>query len=221
MKAANTSKTATCCTTTTSESASPHVLPPLPYAGNALEPVISAKTLSFHHDKHHKNYVDTLNKLVIGTEYEGLPLEIIITRTAGKPDSSAIYNNAAQIWNHTFYWNSMKPQGGGDPPAALKKRIEASFGNTDACKKELLSAAISQFGSGWAWLVLDGEKIRVIKTPNADTPLTMDVKPLLAIDVWEHAYYLDCQNRRADYVNGVLDKLINWDFVLRNIGGSP
>lgn len=200
-----------------SEPATPYVLPPLPYAENALEPVISAKTIGVHYGKHHKTYVDNLNKLIAGTEYAGFSLEDIIAGTAGRPENAAIFNNAAQIWNHTFYWNSMKPQGGGEPPAALKKKIEASFDSVDACKNELSAAAVSQFGSGWAWLVLDGEKIKVIKTSNADTPLTMNFKPLLTVDVWEHAYYLDCQNRRADYVNAVLDKLINWDFALRNV----
>ena len=198
------------------QAASPHVLPPLPYAENALEPVITANTISFHYGKHHKAYVDNLNKLVAGTEYADLSLEKIITGTARRPEKAAIFNNAAQIWNHTFYWNSMKPKGGGEPPAALKQRIDASFGSVDACKKELAGAAVSQFGSGWAWLVLDGDKLKIVKTANADTPLTTGVKPLLTIDVWEHAYYLDCQNRRADYVNAVLDKLINWEFALQN-----
>ena len=202
----------------TAQAASPHVLPLLPYAENALEPVITANTISFHYGKHHKAYVDNLNKLVAGTEYADLSLEKIITGTAGRPEKTAIFNNAAQIWNHTFYWNSMKPKGGGEPPAALKQRIEASFGSVDACKKELAGAAVSQFGSGWAWLVLDGNKLKVVKTANADTPLTTGVKPLLTIDVWEHAYYLDYQNRRADYVNAVLDKLINWEFALQNAG---
>jgi len=196
--------------------ASPHVLPPLPYAENALEPVITAKTMSFHYGKHHKGYVDNLNKLIAGTEYAGLSLEKIITSTAGRPEKTAIFNNAAQTWNHTFYWKSMTPKGGGEPPAALKQRIEASFGSVDACKKELASAAVSQFGSGWAWLVLDGGKLKVVKTANAEVPLTTGMKPLLCIDVWEHAYYLDYQNRRADYVNAVLDKLINWEFALQN-----
>ncbi len=200
-----------------SEPATPYVLPPLPYAENALEPVISAKTIGVHYGKHHKTYVDNLNKLIAGTEYAGFSLEDIIAGTAGRPENAAIFNNAAQIWNHTFYWNSMKPQGGGEPPAALKNIIEASFGSVAACKKELSNVAVSQFGSGWAWLVLDGDKVKVIKTSNADTPLTMNLKPLLTVDVWEHAYYLDCQNRRADYVNAVLDKLINWDFALRNV----
>jgi len=196
--------------------ASPLVLPPLPYAENALEPIITAKTMSFHYGKHHKAYVDNLNKLIAGTEYAALSLEKIITSTAGKPEKAAIFNNAAQNWNHTFYWKSMSPKGGGEPPAALKSKIEAAFGSVDACKKELASTAVSQFGSGWAWLVLEGDKLKVVKTANADNPLTTGMKPLLTIDVWEHAYYLDYQNRRADYVNAVLDKLINWEFALQN-----
>jgi len=196
--------------------ASPLVLPTLPYAENALEPIITNKTMSFHYGKHHKAYVDNLNKLIAGTEYAALSLEKIVTSTAGKPEKAAIFNNAAQNWNHTFYWKSMSPKGGGEPPAALKSKIEAAFGSVDACKKELASTAVSQFGSGWAWLVLDGDKLKVVKTANADNPLTTGMKPLLTIDVWEHAYYLDYQNRRADYVNAVLDKLINWEFALQN-----
>jgi Fe-Mn family superoxide dismutase len=194
------------------------VLAALPYAENALEPVITAKTLSFHYGKHHKGYVDNLNKLISGSDYSDLPLDEIIKGTFGRPERSAIFNNAAQTWNHTFYWNSLKPAGGGEPPKALLQKIEASFGSLEACKKEFSSAAVSQFGSGWAWLVLDGDKIKVIKTANAENPLTMGVKPLLTIDVWEHAYYLDYQNRRVDYANAVLDKLINWEFALQNAG---
>ncbi|MEW6039109.1 MAG: superoxide dismutase [Pseudomonadota bacterium] len=200
------------------KAASPHSLPPLPYAENALEPVISAKTIGFHYGKHHKGYVDNLNKLVAGTEYADAPLEKIITDTAGKADKALIFNNAAQVWNHTFYWRSLRPKGGGEPPAALKRKIEVSFGSVDACKKEIANAAVSQFGSGWAWLVLNGDKLEIIKTANADTPLTSGTKPLLAIDVWEHAYYLDYQNRRADYVSAVLDKLVNWEFASQNAG---
>jgi Fe-Mn family superoxide dismutase len=198
--------------------APPIVLPPLPYAENALEPVLTAKTLSFHYGKHHKAYVDNLNKLIAGTQYATLSLEKIITSTAGKPEKAAIFNNAAQIWNHTFYWNSLSPKGGGEPPAALKHKIEASFGSVDAFKKEFAAAAVSQFGSGWAWLILEDGKLKVVKTFNAETPLTTGKKPLLTIDVWEHAYYLDYQNRRPDYVNAVLDKLINWEFALQNVG---
>jgi superoxide dismutase, Fe-Mn family len=197
---------------------SPLVLPPLPYAENALEPVITARTIGFHHGKHHKAYVDNLNKLVAGTEYAALSLEKIIAATAGQPEKSAIFNNAAQIWNHTFYWQSMRAKGGGEPPAVLKQKMEASFGSVDACKKELAATAVSQFGSGWAWLVLAGDKLKVVKTANADVPLTTGMKPLLTVDVWEHAYYLDYQNRRADYVSAVLDKLINWEFALQNAG---
>lgn len=194
----------------------PHVLPPLPYADNALEPIISANTLGFHYGKHHKTYVDNLNKLVTATDLADLSLEEVITATAGKADKVGIFNNAAQIWNHTFYWNSLSPKGGGEPPAALKQKIEAAFGSVDACKKELATAATTQFGSGWAWLVKDGDKLQVVKTGNADLPLTKGMKPLLTIDVWEHAYYLDYQNRRPDYVNAVLDKLINWGFAADN-----
>jgi len=193
-------------------------LPPLPYAENALEPVITAKTLSFHYGKHHKAYVDNLNKLITGTDYSDLALEEIIKGAVGRPERAAIFNNAAQIWNHTFYWNSLSPKGGGDPPAALKHKIEASFSSVDAFKKELAAAAVSQFGSGWAWLVLEDGKLKVVKTANAENLLTTGKKPLLTIDVWEHAYYLDYQNRRPDYVNAVLDKLINWEFALQNVG---
>jgi Fe-Mn family superoxide dismutase len=197
--------------------AAPITLPPLPYAENALEPIISAKTLGFHYGKHHKTYVDNLNKLIAGTDFANLSLENIITKTAGQADHMPIFNNAAQTWNHTFYWKSMKLNGGGEPPDALKGKIEASFGSVDACKKELASTAVSQFGSGWAWLVIDGTQLKVVKTPNANMPMAVGLKPLLVIDVWEHAYYLDYQNRRADYVNAVLDKLINWEFALQNV----
>jgi superoxide dismutase, Fe-Mn family len=196
----------------------PQVLPPLPYAQNALDPVISANTIGFHYGKHHQGYVDTLNKLIAGTELAALSLEKIIAETAGRPDKVAIFNNAAQSWNHTFYWRSLRPRGGGDPPAAMKQKIEASFGSLAACQKELATAAAARFGSGWAWLVLDAGKLKVITTGNAETPLTKGLKPLLTIDVWEHAYYLDYQNRRADYVKAVLDKSINWGFAVENLG---
>jgi superoxide dismutase, Fe-Mn family len=195
-----------------------HALPPLPYAENALDPVISANTIRVHYGKHHKGYIDTLNELIAGTDLANLSLEKLIARTAGKADEVAIYNNAAQTWNHTFYWSSLRPRGGGEPPKMLKQKIEASFGNLDACKRELATAATTEFGSGWAWLVLEDDKLKVVKTGNADTPLAGDVRPLLTIDVWEHAYYLDYQNRRADYVAAVLDKLINWGFAADNLG---
>jgi len=193
-------------------------LPPLPWADNALDPVISANTISFHYGKHHKTYVDNINKMIVGTEFAELPLEKIISASAGKADKAGIFNNAAQTWNHTFYWHSLSPKGGGEPPAALKEKIEASFGSVADLKKELSAAAVSQFGSGWAWLVADGDKLKILKTGNAETPLTQAVKPLLTIDVWEHAYYLDYQNKRADHVNAVLDKLINWEFAAENLG---
>jgi len=194
------------------------VLPPLPYEQGALDPIISAKTLSFHYGKHHKGYVDNLNKLIAGTEFAEMPLEKIIKATSGQTDHVAIFNNAAQAWNHTFYWRSMKPKGGGEPPAELKRHMESSFGSVEACKKELTSAAVGQFGSGWAWLIQDGEKLKVVKTGNANTPLAQGQKPLLTIDVWEHAYYLDYQNRRADYVGALIDKLANWAFATENLG---
>jgi Fe-Mn family superoxide dismutase len=200
------------------EKAALHVLPPLPYAENALDPVITANTIGYHYGKHHKGYVDTLNKLIAGTSLADLSLEDLIAETAGKADKVAILHNAEQAWNHAFYWRSLRPKGGGKPPVALKQKIEASFDNLDACKKALATAATAQFGSGWAWLVLEADKLKVVKTGNAETPLTKGVKRLLTIDVWEHAYYLDYQNRRADYVNAVLDKLINWDFAAANLG---
>jgi superoxide dismutase, Fe-Mn family len=196
----------------------PFSLPALPYADNALDPVISSNTLGFHHGKHHQAYVDNLNKAVAGTPYAEMPLEAIIAATYGVAERTAIYNNAAQHWNHSFYWRSLKAQGGGEPPVALKQRIEAAFGSVDACRKELLGAATTQFGSGWAWLVQEGDRLSVVKTGNADAPLRGGQRPLLAIDVWEHAYYLDYQNRRADYVNGVLGKLIDWGFAAGNLG---
>jgi len=201
-----------------SEAAALHALPPLPYAEDALDPVISARTIGFHYGKHHKGYVDTLNKLIAGTELEGLSLEKVIAATAGKADKTAIFNNAAQTWNHSFYWRSLRPKGGGEPPRALMQKIEASFGSLETCKKELATAATTQFGSGWAWLVQEVDGLKVVKSGNAETPLTGKSKPLLTIDVWEHAYYLDYQNRRADYVNAVLDKLINWGLAAENLG---
>ena len=196
----------------------PIVLPPLPYADNALAPVISANTIGFHYGRHHRGYLDNLNKLIGGTAFADMPLEKIVAATAGKADQTAIFNNAAQTWNHTFYWQSLRPGGGSEPPAALKQRIEAAFGSVDACRKELSAAAVGQFASGWAWLVADRGTQKVVRTGNADTPLTSGLTPLLTIDVWEHAYYLDYQNRRADYVNAVIDKLLNWEFAAKNLG---
>jgi len=192
-------------------------LPPLPYAQDALAPVISAETLSFHYGKHHKAYVDNLNKLVAGTELADTPLEKVIAATAGKPDKAGVFNNAAQIWNHTFFWNSLKPNGGGAPTGAVASGIESAFGSFDNFKKEFANAAMTQFGSGWAWLVADKGTLKVVKTPNAETPITSGLTPLVTIDVWEHAYYLDYQNRRADFVSAVIDKLLNWEFANANL----
>ena len=192
-------------------------LPPLPYADNALEPVISANTISFHYGKHHKTYVDNLNNLVKGTDLESATLESIVNATAGKADKAPVFNNAAQVWNHTFYWHSMKPHGGGKPSGKLAQMIDAAFGNYDEFRKQFSATTVSQFGSGWGWLVVDGGALKVVKTGNAEVPFTKGQKPLLTIDVWEHAYYLDHQNKRAAYVDAVIDRLLNWDFAAANL----
>jgi Fe-Mn family superoxide dismutase len=166
--------------------------------------------------KHHKDYVDKLNKLIEGTPFADLSLEDLIVRTAGKPEHTAIFNNAAQAWNHAFYWHSLAPKGGNNIPTVLNEKIRASFGTRATLKDQLAKSAIEQFGSGWAWLALDGSDLHVTKTGNSDEPLPKHLKPLLTIDVWEHAYYLDYQNRRADYVHAVLEQLINWEFAAEN-----
>ena len=194
----------------------PFSLPPLPYADTALEPLISANTLSFHYGKHHKAYVDNLNKLVEGKDLATMTLEQIINLSAGKADMAGVFNNAAQVWNHTFYWNSMKPNGGGKPTGALAAAIDKDLGGYDKFKTDLSAAAMTQFGSGWAWLVSDAGTLKIVKTGNAEVPLTKGQKPLLTIDVWEHAYYLDYQNLRAKYVETLIDKLLNWDFANAN-----
>ena len=186
-------------------------LPALPYAKNALEPHISENTLNFHYGKHHNAYVVNLNKLIVGTKFEGKSLEEIVKNSDG-----GIFNNAAQVWNHTFYWNSMKPNGGGKPTGELLAKIEADFGSYENFVAEFKTAGATQFGSGWAWLVLENGKLKVIKTANAQTPLTTNAKPLLTMDVWEHAYYLDFQNARPSYIETFLEKLVNWDFVAEN-----
>ncbi|WP_045221953.1 superoxide dismutase [Desulfonatronum thioautotrophicum] len=203
---------------TTASQTTPFVLEPLPYADNTLEPVITAQTIGYHYGKHHQTYVDKLNDLIPGTEYAGMGLEQIISIASDRDPDVAIFNNAAQVWNHNFYWKSMRRDGGGEPPVMLKQQIEASFGSVAECKKQLTKAAVSQFGSGWAWLVLEAEQLKVVKTANAGVPFTAGQIPLLTIDVWEHAYYLDYQNRRAAYVEAVLDKLVNWEFALENMG---
>lgn len=195
---------------------SPFVLAPLPFADDALEPVISARTLSFHYDKHHRGYLNNLNRLVENTPYAKMPLDEIVRQTAGQQDKIGLFNNAAQTWNHSFYWNCLKP-GGGEIPLTLRAKMEADFGGVEACKKELAQAAVTQFASGWAWLIAENGRLKVVKTSNAETPLSTDAVPLLTIDVWEHAYYLDYQNRRADHVADVIDKLLNWEFAAENL----
>ena len=187
-------------------------LPPLPYAENALEPVITANTLSFHYGKHHKAYVDNLNKLVAGTEYEAAPLEKIIKETAGKADKAGIFNNAAQIWNHTFYWHSMRGNGGGKPSGKLAQMIDADLGGYDTFKKDFAANAVSQFGSGWGWLVFDSGKLKIVTTPNQDNPISQGQYPILGNDVWEHAYYLKYQNKRPDYLAAWWNT-VNWEEV--------
>ena len=194
-------------------------LSPLPYADDALAPTVSAKTISFHYGKHHAGYVKTLNGLVAGTKYEGLSLEEIVAASRDAGDT-AVFNNAAQIWNHDFYWRSLSSAGkGGEPSTELLAAINASFGSLDACKTALADAAEKRFGSGWAWLLAKDGKIVVESTPNAETPCgKAGVKPLLVIDVWEHAYYLDWQNQRAAYVKAVVDGHLDWLSASRRFG---
>lgn len=191
----------------------------LPYKADALEPYISEKTIRFHYGKHHAGYVKKLNQMIKGTAYTVLDIEAIIQKTYGSPGETGIFNNAAQVFNHTFYWKSMKPGGGGVPDGIIAEKINADFGSYDAFKKAFASAALSQFGSGWAWLVKDGNTLKIIKTSNADTPVAQGLIPLLTVDVWEHAYYLDYQNRRADYIDAYLEHLVNWEFAETNLAG--
>ncbi len=195
-------------------------LPDLPYSKDALAPHISADTLDFHHGKHHKTYVDKANAALEGSAYEGLSLEETVAKSWAAKDMG-MFNNAAQIWNHTFYWNSMSPNGGGKPTGALAEAIDASFGSYDNFVKEFTGAGATQFGSGWAWLVAKDGKLEVRKTLNAETPLTEEgVTPLLTMDVWEHAYYLDYQNRRPDYMGAFLENLVNWEFAAKNFAAA-
>ena len=203
--------------TSPSPAAPAFVLQLLPYAEHALEPLISAATVQLHHRQHQRGYIEALNQLVAATPFAEMSLTQLVLATAGDPQQSAVFNNAAQAWNHAFYWRSLRPPGGGAPPLALRSRIDASFGGLAALKDQLRDAAVAQFGSGWVWLVSDGVRLRVMKTGNAGNPLTAQLKPLLAIDVWEHAYYLDYQNRRRDYLDAVLEHLINWDFAADNL----
>ena len=187
-------------------------LPPLPWAEDALAPHISAETIEYHYGKHHKTYVDNLNKAVDGTPDADLSLEDVILKAEGP-----LFNNSAQVWNHTFFWNGLTPNGGGAPSGAVADRISADFGSYDEFRTQLTQAGITQFGSGWAWLIDNGGKLEVIKTANADLPLKHGQKALWTIDVWEHAYYIDYRNARPKFIDVVLDNLINWDFVNQNL----
>ncbi len=195
-------------------------LPALPYDYNALDPYISKSTLEFHHDKHHAAYVSKFNQAIQGTDWDQMPIEKVIQAIAGDADKTAIFNNAAQAWNHTFYWNSMKPGGGGMPSGELMKKIEADFGGFESFAEAFKNAGATQFGSGWAWLVLEGRTLKVTKTLNADNPLTQGQVPLLTMDVWEHAYYLDYQNKRPDYIETFLGNLVNWEFAAQNLAAA-
>ncbi len=190
---------------------------PLPYPMNALEPQMSARTLEFHHGKHHKAYVDNANKMLQDTPLANKPLEEVIQATAKDESKQGLFNNVAQIWNHNFFWKSMRPKGGGRPTSELARAIEETFGSYDKFREQFKTAGATQFGSGWAWLVFDNGKLRVIKTPNAINPLVQGMKALLTYDVWEHAYYLDYQNRRPDFIDAFIDHLVNWDFAAENL----
>ena len=195
-------------------------LPDLPYAADALEPHMSAQTFSFHHAKHHAAYVTNLNNLIKGTDLETKSLEEVILASAGDASKVGIFNNSAQVWNHTFFWNCMKPNGGGKPTGAIAEKIDADLGGYDKFVEEFKAAATTQFGSGWAWLVLENGKLKIVKTGNADLPMAHGMTALLTVDVWEHAYYLDYQNRRPDFVQAFLDHLVNWDFVNQNLAAA-
>jgi len=198
----------------------PIELPDLPYSHDALEPTISARTLQTHHGKHHRAYVDKTNALVKGTDLEGRALAPLVVesarRAAANPAMTPLFNNAAQAWNHAFYWSSLRPQGGRGPQGALGARLRTAFGDAAGFAEAFKSAATGHFGSGWAWLVLDGAALKIVTTSNADSPIVHGQAPLLVIDVWEHAYYLDHQERRAAYVAGVVDHLLNWEFAQQN-----
>jgi Fe-Mn family superoxide dismutase len=188
-------------------------LPALPWAQDALAPHISAETIEYHYGKHHAGYVTKLNAAIEGTDLASKSLVDIVREGGGT------FNNAAQVWNHTFYWNSIKPGGGGQPSGAIADAINGSFGSYDKFREEFSNAAATQFGSGWAWLVAEGDKLAIKKTPNAETPITTSAKPLLTIDVWEHAYYIDYRNARPNYIKTFLDSLVNWDFANQNLNG--
>ncbi|MGL9682194.1 MAG: superoxide dismutase [Wolbachia sp.] len=197
-------------------------LPELPYDKTALEPYISARTLDFHYDKHHRWYLNKLNELIKNTDYQQAKIDELIMKVYVKSDKIPVFNNAAQVWNHTFYWNSMKKNGGGNPhnDSLLAKKIQDDIGGFDKFYEGFLCQGVEQFGSGWVWLVLEKGKLKITKTSNADLPLIHGQVPLLTMDVWEHAYYLDCQSRRIDYIKVFLDHLINWDFAEENLRKS-
>lgn len=192
----------------------PFKLPELPYSKDSLEPHMSSETFSFHHEKHHNAYVQNLNKLLAEDSMKDMSLEEIIRSSAKDSSKAGIFNNAAQIWNHSFFWHSMKPNGGGQPPVELLKKIESDFGSYETFVEKFKTAGATQFGSGWAWLVYDPSdaKLKVVKTPNAETPIVGDQIPMLTCDVWEHAYYIDYQNKRPDYLSVFLEHLANWEF---------
>lgn len=192
-------------------------LPVLPYEASALEPFISANTLGFHHGKHHQTYVTNTNNLIKGTDLEDASLEKIVLSAANNAEKVGLFNNAAQVWNHTFYWKSMKKGGGGAPTGAIAKKIEEDFGSYEAFAEAFKNAGLTQFGSGWAWLVLKDGKLQIMKTANGDTPMAHGFIAILTVDVWEHAYYLDYQNKRADYLDVFLKSLVNWDFANANL----
>ncbi len=195
-----------------------HTLPDLPYAIDALAPYMSQETLEYHHGKHHQTYVTNLNNLIKGTEFESMSLEDIVKKTYNAADKAGIFNNASQHWNHTLFWPSMKPSGGGSIPGELEKRIVDSFGSVDAFKEQFTAKAVGQFGSGWAWLVANsGGKLEVTSTPNGVNPLCFDQKALLGCDVWEHSYYIDYRNRRPDYVKAFLDNMVDWEAVAQKL----
>ncbi len=192
-------------------------LPGLPYGPDALEPHVSARTLEFHYGKHHRGYIDKLNKAIEGSDYAGLSLEEVVKRSAAAGETG-IFNNAAQSWNHEFLWHSMSPNGGGKPAGEMANLIEQSFGGLEKFHQRFTEAATGQFGSGWTWLVQDASgALKILGTANADTPLTGEAAPLLTLDVWEHAYYLDYQNDRGGYIGTFLDHLVNWEFAARNL----
>ena len=195
----------------------PFELPPLPWDESALAPVISQRTIALHHGKHHATYVKKLNELVAGTRFVQMPLELVIASSVGGEENRKIFNNAAQAWNHTFFWNCLRPKGGGAPTKSIAKRIDHDFGGYASFREQFAKAAVECFGSGWAWLVSRSGKLEILATSNAGTPITMGATPLLALDVWEHAYYLDYENRRPEFVDAVIDRLLNWEFAAEQL----